>query len=326
MGIIENIKKQIKGKGLKIVFPEGNDWRVLGAAIRLKEDGLVEPVIIGTEAEVLGLAKENGKSAEDLTIIDPKKYDEMDDLLEEFLEVRKGKIEEEEAKRLLLEDTNYFGILLLQTDKVDGFVSGATRSTGDTVRPALQIIRSKEGYTSVSGLAILIKEGEEDLIFSDIAINIDPSAEELAQIALITAQTARDFGIDPRVAMLSFSTKGSAKSDGVYKVARAARLAKEMDPDLKIDGELQFDAAVVETVAKLKAPGSEVAGNANVFIFPEIAAGNIAYKVAERLGGYEAVGPILQGINKPVNDLSRGADQDDVYNLSLITAIQALEN
>lgn len=323
MRLIEDMKEQIKGKDLKLVFPEGNDIRVLGAAIRLKEDELIEPILVGDRAEIQKLAEDNNKTAEDLTILNPNDYDEMDELVEVFLEKRKGKIDEEGARKLLLEDPNYFGILLLETSRVDGFVSGAVGTTGDTVRPALQIIKTSPGVKVVSGVMFVLKNGQEYL-FSDIALNIEPSAEELAEIAITTAETARSFEIEPKVAMLSFSTKGSAKSDGVDKVVEATKLVQERRPDIDVDGELQFDAAVSPVVAKAKAPDSTVAGHANVFIFPEISGANIGYKIAQRLGGFIAIGPVLQGINKPVNDLSRGCDEDDAYNLALITAVQAL--
>lgn len=324
MGLFEFIKDKVKGKGLKIVLPEGNDIRVLGAAIRLEEDGLIEPIVIGKKDDVLKLAEENGKDASKLCIIDPENYDEFDDLVEKFVERRKGKIDEAGAIELLKNDPNYFGTLLIFTGRADGLVSGASRSTADTVRPALQIIKMQEGYKKTSGVMFMVK-GDEQLLFADVAINMDPNSEDLAETALISAKTARQFNIDPKIAMLSFSTKGSAKSDDVDKVAEATKLAKERAPELALDGELQFDAAYVPSVGETKAPGSKVAGHANVFVFPSLEAGNIGYKIAQRLGEYEAVGPLLQGLNAPVNDLSRGCNEEDVYKLSLITAAQAVE-
>lgn len=325
MGLFDFIKDKVKGKDVKIVLPEGNDWRVLGAAIRLKEDGLVDPIVIGKEDEVLKLAKDNNKDASKLTIMDPAKCGGIDELIEKFVERRKGKIDEEGARKLLLEDPNYFGTMLVYAGKADGLVSGATRSTGDTVRPALQIIKMQPGYGKTSGVMIMLK-GEEQLVFADVAITIAPEAKDLAETAILSAKTAKQFNIDPKVAMLSFSTKGSAASDEVTKVAEATKIAKENAPDLALDGEMQFDAAYVESVGKSKAPDSKVAGHANVFVFPSLEAGNIGYKIAQRLGGYEAVGPILQGLNAPVNDLSRGCSEEDVYKLSLITAAQALND
>ncbi len=323
MALFDYIEGQIKGKGAKIVLPEGNDIRVLGAAIRLKEDNMVEPIVLGDASEIKKLADENGLNCESLTVINPAEYDKFDALVEKFVERRKGKIDEEGARKLLSEDPNYFGTLLVFNGDADGLVSGATRSTGDTVRPALQIIKMQEGYRSTSGAMIMVKE-DEQLLFADIAINIAPSPEEIAETAALSAKTATQFGIEPKIAMLSFSTKGSAKHELVDKMAEATSIAKEKYPDLALDGELQFDAAYVPSVGKSKAPDSTVAGHANTFIFPGLEAGNIGYKIAQRLGGFEAVGPILQGLNSPVNDLSRGCNEEDVYKLSMITAAQAL--
>lgn len=324
MSLFDFITEKVKGKGIKIVLPEGNDFRVLGAAIRLKDDEVVEPIVIGKREDVLKLAEENGKDASKLTVLNPAEYEEFDALLEAFVERRKGKIDEAGAKDLLLKDPNYFGTLLVFTGRADGLVSGATRSTGDTVRPALQIIKMQEGYSKTSGVFFMTKE-DEQLVFADCAITIAPTAEDLAETALLSAKTARQFNVEPKVAMLSFSTKGSAQSDEVTKVEEATKIAKERDPELALDGELQFDAAYVESVGKSKAPGSEVAGHANVFIFPTLEAGNIGYKIAQRLGGYEAVGPLLQGLNAPVNDLSRGCSEEDVYKLSMVTAAQSID-
>lgn len=323
MALFDYIEGQIKGKCAKIVLPEGNDIRVLGAAIRLKEDNMVEPIVLGDASEIKKLADENGLNCESLTVINPAEYDKFDALVEKFVERRKGKIDEEGARKLLSEDPNYFGTLLVFNGDADGLVSGATRSTGDTVRPALQIIKMQEGYRSTSGAMIMVKE-DEQLLFADIAINIAPSPEEIAETAALSAKTATQFGMEPKIAMLSFSTKGSAKHELVDKMAEATSIAKEKYPDLALDGELQFDAAYVPSVGKSKAPDSTVAGHANTFIFPGLEAGNIGYKIAQRLGGFEAVGPILQGLNSPVNDLSRGCNEEDVYKLSMITAAQAL--
>lgn len=207
-------------------------------------------------------------------------------------------------------------------DQADGMVSGAVHSTGDTVRPALQIIKTRPGVARTSGAYIMQRGRDERYLFADNAINIDPNAQELAEIAVESAKTAQLFDIDPKVALLSFSTKGSAKAPQVDKVVEATQIAHELAPDLALDGELQFDAAFVPSVAKQKAPGSDVAGEANVFIFPELQSGNIGYKIAQRFGGFEAIGPILQGLNKPVSDLSRGANEEDVYKLAIITAAQ----
>lgn len=325
MGLFDFITEKVKGKGLKIVLPEGNDWRVLGAAIRLKDDDILEPIVIGKKEAILKLAEENGKDASKLTIMDPEKCGGLDELVEKFVERRKGKIDAEGARKLLLEDPNYYGTMLVYAGKADGLVSGATRSTGDTVRPALQIIKMQPGYRKTSGVMFMTK-GEEQLVFADVAITIAPESADLAETAILSAKTAKQFNIEPKIALLSFSTKGSASSDEVTKVAEATKIAKEKAPDLMLDGEMQFDAAYVESVGQAKAPGSKVAGHANVFVFPSLEAGNIGYKIAQRLGGYEAVGPILQGLNAPVNDLSRGCNEEDVYKLSLMTAAQAIND
>lgn len=322
MDIFEGLKKQINGKNVKIVFPEGNDIRILGAAIRLGAEGLLEPIVIGEEAAVIKLAEENGLKPEGLTIMNPETYGEFDAMVASFIDRRKGKATEDQA-RTILKDPNYFGTMLVYMDLADGMVSGAVHSTGDTVRPALQIIKTKPGISRTSG-AFLMVRNREKYIFSDCAINVNPQAQELAEIAVASAKTAEMFGIEPKVAMLSFSTKGSAASEEVTKVAEATKIAQELAPEYAIDGELQFDAAFVEKVGQQKAPESKVAGKASVFVFPEIQSGNIGYKIAQRLGGFEAIGPVLQGLNKPVSDLSRGCNEEDVYKLALITAGQAV--
>ena len=239
-----------------------------------------------------------------------------------MLSAEKEKQQKKTHGKFLL-DENYFGTMLVHTNKADGLVSGAAHSTADTVRPALQIIKTKQGVSKTSGVFIMVRE-EEKYVFADCAINIAPDSNDLAEIAIESAKTAKMFGIEPRVAMLSFSTKGSAKSPETEKVAAAVAVAKEREPELTLDGEFQFDAAFVPSVAKSKAPGSDIQGDANVFVFPSLEAGNIGYKIAQRLGNFEAVGPILQGLNRPVNDLSRGCNEEDVYKLALITAAQAL--
>ena len=231
----------------------------------------------------------------------------------------------EEAERLL-QDVNYFGVMLVKLGLADGMVSGAIHSTADTVRPALQIIKTKPGISRTSGVFLMNRETtEQRLVFADCAINIDPTAQELAEIAVNTADTAKIFDIEPKIAMLSFSTKGSAKAPQVEKVQTATKIAQETRPDILLDGELQFDAAFVPGTAAVKAPDSDIAGQANVFIFPDLQSGNIGYKIAQRLGMFEAIGPILQGLNKPVNDLSRGSSAEDIYKLAIITAAQAID-
>ncbi|WP_302757750.1 phosphate acetyltransferase [Ligilactobacillus salivarius] len=324
MDLFDNLKQKVAGANKTIVFPEGQEPRIFRAAIRLKNDGLVVPILLGKVDEIKQNAENEGVDLGDIELIDPNTYpeDKFAEMVEAFVERRKGKNTKEQAE-IMLRDVNYFGTMLVYMDKADGLVSGAIHSTGDTVRPALQIIKTKPGVSRTSGAFVMVK-GDERYLFADCAININPGAQELAEIAVESANTAKIFDIDPQVAMLSFSTMGSAKSDEVTKVQEAVKLAKELAPNEKIDGELQFDAAFVPVVAKQKAPESEVAGHANVFVFPELQSGNIGYKIAQRLGGFEAIGPVLQGLNKPVSDLSRGSVEEDVYKVAIITAAQAL--
>ena len=326
MELFESLKQKISGKGLKIVFPEGTDARILGAANRLNADGLITPVFIGNVKEVTETLISRGINPEGFEIYDPENCGRFETMTETFVERRKGKVTGEQAKELL-KDPNYFGTMLVYMKIADGMVSGAIHSTADTVRPALQIIKTKPGVKSVSGAFIMVRgrDDNEKYIFGDCAINIKPDAPTLADIAVASAETAALFDIDPKVAMLSFSTKGSGKSEDVDKVVEATKLVKEDYPEIEIDGELQFDAAFVPGVARQKAPDSTVAGRANVFIFPDIQSGNIGYKIAQRLGNFEAIGPILQGLNAPVSDLSRGSNEEDVYKLAIITAAQALK-
>ncbi|MBO8175917.1 phosphate acetyltransferase [Aeribacillus pallidus] len=316
------LKDKVAGKDRKIVFPEGLDERILSAASRLAEEKVLTPILVGNVNDIQQKASELNVSLEGIEIYDPNNYAEMDELVASFVERRKGKATEEDARQIL-KDVNYFGTMLVYTKKADGLVSGAAHSTADTVRPALQIIKTKEGVRKTSGVFIMVR-GDEKYVFADCAINISPDSQDLAEIAIESAKTAQMFDIEPRVAMLSFSTKGSAKSPETEKVVKALELAKERAPELVIDGEFQFDAAFVPSVAKKKAPDSPIQGDANVFIFPSLEAGNIGYKIAQRLGNFEAVGPILQGLNAPVNDLSRGCNEEDVYKLALITAAQSL--
>ncbi|WP_125982320.1 phosphate acetyltransferase [Loigolactobacillus iwatensis] len=322
MELFASLTSKIKGKNIKIVFPEGTEPRILGAASRLKADGVLTPVILGDVAKVKQVAVEHHFDLTGIEIIDPANSADFASLVAAFVERRKGKNTKEQAETML-RDENYFGTMLVYTGAVDGMVSGAVHPTGDTVRPALQIIKTKPGVSRTSGAFIMTK-GKERYLFSDCAINVDPNAQELAEIAVESAKTAALFDIDPRVALLSFSTKGSAKADVVTKVQEATKLAQTAAPEYQIDGELQFDAAYVSSVGQQKAPDSKVAGQATVFVFPELQAGNIGYKIAQRFGGFEAVGPILQGLNKPVSDLSRGANEEDVYKLAIITAAQTL--
>ncbi|KRN98672.1 phosphate acetyltransferase [Companilactobacillus kimchiensis] len=322
MDLFESLKNKINGKDLTIVFPEGEEPRILGAATRLVKESILKPILIGNQVEIEKIATEKSFDISGIEIIDPKKYADFDDMVAKFVERRKGKNTKEQAETMLL-DNNYFGTMLVYLGKADAMVSGAVHSTGDTVRPALQIVKTAPGNSRISG-SFIMQKGEQRYMFADCAININPNAQELAEIAVQTAQDAKLFDIDPKVAMLSFSTKGSAKSDEVTKVAEATKIAHELAPDLALDGELQFDAAIVPSVGSQKAPDSKVAGHANVFVFPDLQSGNIGYKIAQRLGGFEAIGPVLQGLAKPISDLSRGCNEEDVYKSAILTAALAL--
>lgn len=325
--LLNVLSDKLSGKNVRIVLPEGDDARVLTAAVKLQTTDLVSPIVLGNEDKIKETADGANLSIEGLTIINPETSELKADLVEKFVERRKGKATQEQAEELL-NNVNYFGTMLVYTDQADGLVSGAAHSTADTVRPALQIIKTKPGVTKTSGVFFMTK-GEEQYVFGDCAINPELNAQDLAEIAIESAKTAQAFGMSPKVAMLSFSTKGSAKSPDTEKVSEAVQIAQKnlQETDLKdvvLDGEFQFDAAIVPEVAAKKAPNSDIQGDANVFIFPSLEAGNIGYKIAQRLGGFDAVGPVLQGLNAPVNDLSRGCSAEDVYSLSIITAAQSL--
>ena len=326
--LLSVLQDKLSGKNVKIVLPEGEDERLLIAATQLQKTDYVSPIVLGNEDNIKSLASKHALDLTQIEIIDPATSELKDELVDAFVERRKGKATKKQAVELL-DNVNYFGTMLVYTGKAEGLVSGAAHSTGDTVRPALQIIKTKPGVSRTSGIFFMIK-GDEQYIFGDCAINPELDAQGLAEIAVESAKSAQSFGMDPKVAMLSFSTKGSAKSDDVTKVQEALKLAQEKaEADqldhVVIDGEFQFDAAIVPSVAEKKAPGAKIQGDANVFVFPSLEAGNIGYKIAQRLGGYDAVGPVLQGLNSPVNDLSRGCSTEDVYNLSIITAAQALQ-
>lgn len=324
MELFDSLKQKINGQNKTIVFPEGEDERVLGAASRLVADGLVKAIVLGKQSQIETTATNHAIDLSQLTILDPAQMssDQHQAMLDALVERRKGKNTPEQAAEML-KDPNYVGTMMVYMGQADGMVSGAVHATGDTVRPALQIIKTKAGVHRISG-AFIMQKGDERYVFADCAINIELDAAGMAEVAIESAHTAKVFDIDPKVAMLSFSTKGSAKGDMVTKVQEATALAHESAPDLPLDGELQFDAAFVPSVGTQKAPDSKVAGHANVFVFPELQSGNIGYKIAQRFGGFEAIGPILQGLNKPVSDLSRGCNEEDVYKVAIITAAQSL--
>ena len=332
--MFENLVEILKANPRKIVFTEGPDARILEAAARLKKGGFLTPILVGNVEEVKAAAAKGGFDIDGLEILDPATYPGMDEMVAKMVELRKGKMTEDEC-RAALSKGNYFGTMLVKMGVADALLGGATYSTADTVRPALQLVKTKKGANLVSSCFIMVR-GDEMLAMGDCAINIDyqdkkdkegnvvlTAAAQLAEVAVETAKTAKVFGIDPKVAMLSYSTKGSGKGANVDLVREATAIAKEKAPDVDIDGEMQFDAAVSPVVGQLKFPGSKVAGYANTFIFPEIQSGNIGYKIAQRLGGFAAYGPILQGLNAPINDLSRGCDAEEVYQMSIITAALA---
>ena len=333
MSLIEQIVARAKSNKQRIVLPESLEERTITAADRALADGLAEIILIGNKEEILAYAEKLGlRNIGKATIIDPATSEKTAEYANLLYELRKNKGMTPELAAKTVLDPLYFGCLIIKSGDADGQISGALSTTGETLRPALQIIKCSPGITCVSGAMLMLTQAPEYgengvLVIGDVAVTPAPDAGQLAQIAVCTARTAKSVAgfADPRVAMLSFSTKGSAKHEVVDKVVEATALAKELDPSLKIDGELQADAALVPSVGKKKAPGSEIAGSANVLVFPNLEVGNIAYKLIQRLGHAEAIGPILQGIAKPVNDLSRGCSVEDVYNLIAITACQAMD-
>ena len=333
MDLVQSIIERAKSNKQRIVLPEATEERTLRAADKVLAEGVANIILIGNPAEINSLAEKWGlKNIDKATIIDPENNPKSEEYATLLAELRKKKGMTIEQARELVKDPLYLGCMIIKTGDADGQISGALSTTGETLRPALQIIKCAPGITCVSGAMLLITKepqyGENGvLVVGDVAVTPMPDAQQLAQIAVCTAQTAKSVAgfAEPRVAMLSFSTKGSAKHEVVDKVVEATKLAKEMDPELKIDGELQADAALVPSVGEKKAPGSEIAGKANVLVYPCLEVGNISYKMVQRLGGAEAIGPVLQGIARPVNDLSRGCSIDDIYKLVAITACQAMD-
>ena len=326
MHMFQNLIDKLKAHPRKIVFTEGTDPRILEASARLLSGTFLTPVLVGNEEEVQAAAEKAGFNIRGAIIIDPENYDGMDAMVEKMVELRKGKMTADEC-RAALKKGNYFGTMLVKMGVADALLGGATYSTADTVRPALQLVKTKPGNKIVSSCFILVRAsatGDNDVLaMGDCAINIKPEEDELVEIAVETAKCAKIFGIAPKVAFLSYSTKGSGKGEDVDKMRNTCEKAKALMPDIPVDGEMQFDAAVSPTVGQLKFPGSPVAGYANTFIFPDINAGNIGYKIAQRLGGFEAYGPILLGLNAPINDLSRGCNAQEVYSMAIITAALA---
>ena len=343
MAFVDELLKKAKAANKTIVLCEGEDKRVVEAASKIVKDGIAKIILIASDEDI----KKSGSTADlsGVTIVDPAKDANADKYAEILFKAREGKINKKTgqaeyadvaaAKEYILKDHTMYGALILKAGDADGFVSGACHSTANTLRPGLQVIKTAPGFKTVSSCFIMVAPEcgnkyvpEGVAVFDDCAINMEPSAEELAEIAIASADTAKKIGgIEPRVAMLSFSTKGSGNDakfyDTVTKVQKATELAKEAAPDLALDGEFQFDAAVAPEVGELKAPGSKVAGHANTFIFPNINAGNIGYKICQRMGGWMAIGPVCQGFAKPLNDLSRGCNVDDIVATVAVTALQA---
>ena len=318
--------EKLQNNPKKIVFTEGTDARILEAAAELLKENILTPVLVGNVDAVKAAAVEGGFVIDGAEIIDPATYDRFEEMVDLLCEMRKKKGMQPEEARKILSAGNYFGTMLVKMGVADSLLGGATYSTADTVRPALQLIKTKPGYNIVGSAFIMVRQSngtDEILGMGDCAINIKPDADQLAEIGIGVAECAKIFGVDPKVAFLSYSSMGSGKGEDVDKVREACAKAKELRPDLAIDGELQFDAAVSPVVAKTKCPDSKVAGQANCFVFPDINAGNIGYKIAQRLGGFDAYGPVLVGLNAPINDLSRGCNAQEVYYMAIITAALA---
>ena len=324
--MFENLVEVLKANPRKIVYTEGTDARILESAARLKQGGFLTPILVGNVDDVKAAAKAGSFDIEGLEIIDPANYDKMDEMAQCMFDLRKGKMTMEEV-RANLQKGNYFGTMLVKMGVADALLGGATYSTADTVRPALQLIKTKPGSNIVSSCFIMVRpaaSGENEVLaMADCAINIKPTEDELVEICRETVECAKIFGVDPKVAFLSYSTLGSGKGEDVDKMRNACEKAKAEMPNTPIGGEFQFDAAVSPVVAKTKHISDAVGGHANTFIFPDINAGNIGYKIAQRLGNFDAYGPILLGLNAPINDLSRGCNAQEVYSMAIITAALA---
>lgn len=321
---METLKELIQGKNIRVMFTEGWDERVITAASALYKEGLVHPILNGNTQEIMAVAKTAHVDISGIEIMDHSKYQQKDEMVTRMVELRKGRLSAAECEALLLQP-NYFTTMCLVMGEVDGLVGGATISTRDTLRAVLQLVKTKQGCDIVSSSFLMLR-GEERYIMGDCSLNINPTADELVDISLQCAKTAKIFNIMPRVGLLSYSTMGSGKGESVDKMVEAVKRLKRLPLDFEVEGELQVDAAVSDKVAHLKAPSSEIAGTINTFIFPTLDAGNIAYKLMARFAGFEAVGPIIQGLNKPLNDLSRGANAQEIYKMAIVTAAQNLMN
>lgn len=329
MELMNKLWNAAKESKQKIVLPEGDEKRTIIATEKIHKLGLATPILIGDNEKIYSIAKELGVDLTGIEVINPEKSEKLDKYVNAFYEIRKNKGMTIEKAERIVRDPLYFGTMMVKLDDADGMVSGAVHTTGDLLRPGLQIIKTIPGVSVVSSFFIMMVPGSEYgeeglLLFSDCAVNPNPTYEQLAAIAIATADTAKNLcNIEPRVAMLSFSTMGSADHELVDKVRKATELAKELRPDLLIDGEMQLDAAIVSKVADQKAPNSKVAGRANVLVFPDLQSGNIGYKLVQRFAGADAIGPMCQGFAKPINDLSRGCNSDDIVNVVALTAVQA---
>jgi len=332
MEFMKNLKLRAAAEKRTIVLPEGDEPRTVKAAELITRDGIAQVILVGNADKIMETASSAGADISGIKIVDPLNSPLLADYAKEFYEIRKNKGVDENSALETMKDPIYFATMMVHKGDADGLVSGAIHSTGDTVRPALQIIKTKPGLKVVSSSFVMIVPECElgcngMFVFSDCAINIDPDSSQLAEIALASAQTAKVLcGMEPKVAMLSFSTHGSAKHCHVDKVTEAVKIVKTLSPELDVDGDIQADAALIESIGKTKCPQSKIAGKANVLIFPDLQSGNIGYKLVERLANAEAIGPVLQGIAKPVNDLSRGCSVDDIVNVVAITALQASSN
>jgi phosphate acetyltransferase len=329
MTLLERLKQKALANPRKIVLPEGEEPRTVKAAAIITAEKLAHVTLVGNRAKIEAVAKEQGADVSAVPSIDPETSPKFEEYAQAYCEARKAKGMTIEEARKIMRDTVFYGTMMVHKGEADGLVSGALHSTGDTIRPALQFIKTKPGISLVSSIFIMIVPNCEygdagTFIFADCAVVPNPTDKEMAEIAIASAETGRILtGIEPKVAMLSFSTYGSAKHELVDKVKSAVAIAKAQAPHLLIDGELQADAAIIPKVGKSKAPGSAIAGQANVLVFPDLQSGNIAYKLVERLAKAQAIGPFLQGLNKPVNDLSRGCSVEDIVNVTMITSLQA---
>lgn len=317
-----DLERIIRGSELRIVFTEGKDIRMMQAAVRLAEKKLIIPLLYGNRNELVQLAKDQGLSLEGTEILDPEEFTRKDEMIIRILEIRRGKTDHKTAEEWIKKDA-YFCTMYVELGYADGLLGGSTNSTADTLRPIMQLIKTSSGNTLVSSCFLMIRDDQE-YIFSDCSLNIHPEVDELVEITLQSAESARAFGLDPNVALLSYSSKGSGHGSDVDHVREAVTRLNRMPLNYPIDGEMQVDCALSARVAKLKAPNSPVAGHANVLIFPDLNSGNIGYKLVANLGGFEALGPILQGVRLPMNDLSRSATVEEIYKMALITAMQKL--